>query len=80
MKEDIEKEMGESIADDQANQVEYEKNNGALGKMLDAQSASKVGMEKELEDLEQKMQHTHKRYKKERSMICPRLKFRRGFW
>jgi hypothetical protein len=59
MKEDTEKEMGESIADDEANQVEYEKNNGALGKMLDAQSASKVGMEKELEDLEQKMQHTH---------------------
>ena len=36
MKEDTEKEMRECIADDQANQVKYEKNNRVLGKMLDA--------------------------------------------
>jgi len=58
VKEDTEKEMKESIADDKANQAEYEKNNGALQKTLDAQTASKVEMEKELADLEQKMQDT----------------------
>ena len=56
MNEDIEKEMEESIADDKANQAEYEENNGVFQKMLDAQTASKVEMEKELADLEQKMQ------------------------
>lgn len=59
VKEDTEKEMKESIADDKANQAEYEKNNGALQETLDAQTASKVEMEKELADLEQKMQDTH---------------------
>ena len=58
MKEDIDKEMRESIADDQANQVGTRKTTGALGKMLDAQRASKVEMEKNLEDLEQQMQET----------------------
>jgi hypothetical protein len=59
VKEDTEKEMKESIADDKANQAEYEKNRGALKKTLDAQTASKVELEKELADLEQKMQDTH---------------------
>ena len=50
--------MKESFADDSANQpkAEYGKNNGAFQKTLDAQTASKVEMEKELADLEQKMQ------------------------
>ena len=50
--------MKESIADDRANQAEYEKNNWALQKTLDAQTASKVEMEKELAYLEQKMEDT----------------------
>jgi hypothetical protein len=54
VKEDTEKEMKESIADDKANQAEYDKNNGALQETYDAQTASKVEMEKELADLEQK--------------------------
>ena len=58
MKEDTEKEMMESIADDQANQVEYEKRNGPIAQMLDVQGAPKVEMDKELEDLEQNMQDT----------------------
>jgi hypothetical protein len=58
VKEDTEKEMKESIADDKANQAEYEKNRGALQETLDAQTASKVEAEKELANLEQKMQDT----------------------
>ena len=54
--EDTEKEIEESSADDKANQAKYEKNNGAFHKMLDAQTASRVEMEKESTDLEQKMQ------------------------
>ena len=54
--EDTEKEIEESSADDKANQAKYEKNNGVVHKMLDAQTASKVEMEKESTDLEQKMQ------------------------
>ena len=53
--EDTDKEMEESIADDKANQAEYEKNNWFFQKMLDVQTASKVEMEKEIADLEQKM-------------------------
>jgi hypothetical protein len=54
--EDTEKEIEESSADDKANQAKYEKNNCAFHEMLDAQTASKVEMEKESTDLEQKMQ------------------------
>jgi hypothetical protein len=56
--EDLEKEMSESRKDDAAAQAEYEKQNAALQKTLDAQEDTKVGLEEELAATEEKIDAT----------------------
>jgi hypothetical protein len=51
IKEDLQKEMAEGRADEAKAQAEYEKQSGALQDSLDAQTESKVSLEKELASL-----------------------------
>lgn len=53
--EDLEKEMADGRKDDADAQDEYEKQNGALQNTLDAQEATKVGLEEEKASLEAKI-------------------------
>lgn len=48
IKEDLQKEIKEGRADEAKAQAEYEKQNGSLQSTLDAQTASKVGLETDL--------------------------------
>merc|ERR1719254_241022 len=54
--EDLEKEMAEGRADNADAQEKYLKQNGALQETLDSQEATKVSQEKELGDLEEKIE------------------------
>merc|ERR550537_1544824 len=56
--EDTEKEIADGRADDKAANEEYLEQNGALTKTLDAQKATKVGLEQELADCEAKIDTT----------------------
>jgi hypothetical protein len=53
--EDLEKEMADGRSDDADAQKEYEKQNGALQKTLDAQEETKVSLEEELAGVEEKI-------------------------
>jgi len=53
--EDLEKEVADARGDDADAQAKYDEQNGALQKSLDAQTATKVGVEEELASLEEKI-------------------------
>merc|ERR1719421_987199 len=58
--EDLEKEMAEGRADDAEAQEKYLTQSGALQETLDSQTATKVSVEKELGDLEEKISNYEK--------------------
>jgi len=58
LSEDLEKEIADGRADDADAQDKYEKQNGALQSTLDAQDATKVGLEEELASTEEKIDAT----------------------
>jgi len=65
IKEDLQKEMKEGRADEASAQAEYEKQSGSLQASLDAQTETKVNLEKERADLGEKMSGAEK-FKNER--------------
>jgi len=65
IKEDLQKEMKEGRADEANAQAEYEKQSGSLQGSLDAQTESKVSLEKERADLAEKASGAEK-FKNER--------------
>jgi len=58
LSEDLEKEIADGRADDADAEDKYQKQNGALQSTLDAQDATKVGLEEELASTEEKIDAT----------------------